>query len=276
MHFALNTPNFDIYGDPRLMAELAHEAEESGWDGFFIWDHIGANWPSAIADPWIELAAMAMRTKSIKIGPIVTPLPRRRPWKVARETVTLDMLSAGRLILGVGIGNDAGREYSCFNESSDDKQHGEMLDEGLEVLTKLWSGEPFSYEGKHYQIKNAQFLPKPVQQPRIPIWVAGTWPTKKPFRRASKWDGVCPIGHDGEMTVEQFREMISYVKEQRKNTVPFDVVASGHTSGTDKEKDAEIVASFANVGVTWWQECFDWNYSLDQVRQRIHQGPPKL
>ena len=125
MHFAINTPNFDLYSDARLLAELAHEAEEAGWDGFFVWDHIGAGpeWPAPIADPWVALVAMAMTTRRIKIGPIVTPLPRRRPWKVAREAVTLDHLSQGRLILGVGIGSDQGREFSCFGEATDDKLH---------------------------------------------------------------------------------------------------------------------------------------------------------
>ncbi len=278
MHFAINTPNFDLYGNVHLLAELAHEAEEAGWDGFFIWDHIGAGpeWPGPIVDPWIALAAMAMVTQRIKFGPMVTPLPRRRPWKVAREAVTLDHLSQGRLILGVGIGSDQGREFSCFGEGTDDHLHGEMLDEGLEVLTRLWSGETFSYQGTHYQLSQARFLPTPVQRPRIPIWLAGVWPNKKPFRRAAKFDGICPMGRDHELTPEEWHSIIAYLKGHRSNEAPFDAIAAGHTTGTDKEKDRATVSPLAEVGVTWWQDWFDGTYSLEQVRRRIQLGPPEL
>ena len=278
MRFAINTPNFEKYSDPRLMAELAHEAEESGWDGFFIWDHIGAAWPPPIADPWIVLAAMAMTTTRIKLGPIVTPLPRRRPWKLARETVTLDHLSNGRLVLGVGTGSDSGQEYSCFGESPDDKLHGEMLDEGLEVLTGLWSGETFSYEGKHYHINEARFLPSPVQQPRIPVWVAGVWPHKKPFRRAARWDGVCPIGPggDGDMSTDDYREMLAYISQYRTSGEPFEVLVSGETTGADHASDTDKVAPFAEAGGTWWQELLNWNHTIEQVHERIRLGPPRI
>jgi probable F420-dependent oxidoreductase len=277
MHFAINTPNFDLYSNVHLLAKLAHEAEEAGWDGFFIWDHIGAGpeWPAPIADPWIALAAMAMITKRIKIGPMVTPLPRRRPWKVAREAVTLDHLSQGRLILGVGIGSDQGREFSCFGEVTDHKLRGEMLDEGLEVLIRLWSGETFRYQGTHYQLSQACFLPTPVQRPRIPIWLAGNWPNKKPFRRAAKFDGICPMGRDQELTPQDWRSIIAYLKEHRRTEEPFDVIAAGHTTGMDKAKDRATIRPFAEIGVTWWQEGFDWTYSLEQVRRRIQLGPPE-
>ncbi len=276
MRFAINTPNFGDFANPHLVAELAHEAEDSGWDGYFLWDHIGADWPDAVADPWIELAAMALSTSRILIGPIVTPMPRRRPQKLARETVTLDHLSNGRLVLGVGIGSDSGREYSCYSELPDDKLHGEMLDEGLEVLTRMWSGEKFSYEGQHYSITNAHFLPRPRQQPRIPIWVAGVWPNKKPFRRAAQWDGVCPMGRDGVMTPDDFRDMLAYIEEYRTSDAPFDVVRGARTPGKDAGEDAAIVAPYAEAGVTWWSEGFDWNDTLEAVRARIHTGPPQL
>src|SRR5438874_5033871 len=146
-----------------------------------------------MADPWVALTAMAMATSHIKLGPIVTPLPQRRPWKLARECVTLDHLSQGRLILGVGLGSDSFfKEYSTYGESPDDKLHGAMLDEGLAVLTGLWRGEPFTHHGAHYTVDGAHFLPRPLQQPRIPIWLAGIWPHPRPFRRAAKWDGVVP------------------------------------------------------------------------------------
>lgn len=280
MQFAIDIPHFGPFSDPHLVAELAHEAEEAGWDGFFIWDHInyklaGSSETLVVADPWIQLAAIALRTKRIKLGPMVTPLPRRRPWKLARETVTLDQLSGGRLILGIGLGSNRSREYSAFGETTDARVHGEMLDESLEVLTQLWSGEKVNYEGNHYQLSDVQFLPKPLQQPRIPIWVAGNWPNKKPFRRAAQWDGVFPLMLERALTPDDFREILGYIHAQRTQTTPFDVVAGGLTSGTDKAQDAAHVASFAEVGATWWLECFYPRHTLEQVRQRIHQGPPR-
>jgi alkanesulfonate monooxygenase SsuD/methylene tetrahydromethanopterin reductase-like flavin-dependent oxidoreductase (luciferase family) len=276
MRFAINTPNFGVYSDPLLMSELAHDAEEAGWDGFFLWDHIGAGWTEPISDPWVMLAAMGMSTRRIKLGPIVTPLPRRRPWKLAREAVTLDHLTGGRVVLGAGIGSDLGKEFSCFNESTDDRLHAEMLDEGLEVLVKLWSGEKFSYAGKHYRLEDALFLPTPVQQPRIPVWVAGLWPNKRPFRRAALWDGVCPIGRDGAMTPDDFKDMISYVREHRTSDAPFEVMHGSKTPGKDPAEDAALVAPYAEAGVTWWSEGFDWTNPLPAVRERIRKGPPRI
>lgn len=274
MHYAINTPNFGMYSDIQEMVEMAREAEDAGWDGFFIWDHVGGTpeW-GPIIDPTVVLAAIATNTKRITFGPLVTALPRAFPWKLARETVSLDRLSQGRFVLGVGIGSDFGGEYSTFGHSTDDTLHGEMLDEGLTVLTKLWSGEIFDYEGKHYKLKNARFLPTPLQQPRIPIWVAGAWPNKKPFRRAAQWDGVCPMGRDHEMTPDDFRDMLAYIHQYRQTENPLAVLAAGHTPGTDEDK--AIIAPFADAGVTWWQEGFDWSYSLDQVRTRIRKGPPR-
>ena len=154
MQFAIDLPPFGPFSDPHLVAALAHEAEEADWDGFFLWDHLnykleGSPAPVEIADPWILLAAMALRTTHIRLGPMVTPLPRRRPWKVARETVALDHLSGGRLVLGVGLGSDYDGEYHDFGEPTDPRVHGEMLDEGLAILTRLWSGEEVSYQGQY-------------------------------------------------------------------------------------------------------------------------------
>lgn len=281
MQFALDIPHFGPFSDPHLVAELGHEAEESGWDGFFLWDHItykfaGSPGPMTVADPWILMAAIASRTTRIKLGPMVTALPRRRPWKLARETVTLDHLSRGRLIFGVGLGSDRHGEYSSFQETIDARVRGEMTDESLEVLTQLWSGEEVNYQGEHYQISQAQFLPRPYQQPRIPIWVAGYWPTKKPFRRAAQWDGVFPLMRERALTPVDFQEILAYTHAQRTQSTPFDVVASGLTSSTDKSQAAAHVSSFAEVGATWWLEGFNPSHTLEQVRQRIHQGPPRF
>ena len=277
MRFAINVPNFAAFSDVRQVAELAYEAEQEGWDGFFIWDHInysvGPQKVPAMADPWIELAAIALRTQRIKFGLMVTPLPRRRPWIVAREAVSLDHLSGGRLILGVGLGSDNYREYSGYGELADAKVHGAMLDEGMEIIKRMWSGEEFSYEGQYYHLKDVRALPTPLQH--IPVWVAGFWPNKKPFQRAAQWDGVDPLMRGRDMMPADLQEMITYIQGQRTQNAPFDIITTGRTSGNDRASDAALIATYAAVGVTWWQEGFDWDHTLEQVRQRIHQGPPR-
>ncbi len=283
MKFAIDIPNCGgAFADARLVAEIAHEAEDAGWDGFFVWDHISDKWGPEVLDPWVLLAAIAMRTERIKIGPMVTPLPRRRPWKVSREVVTLDQLSGGRVILGVGIGG--GAEYTDYHEAGDDRLHAEMLDEALELLQLLWSGERISYEGQHYQLQNIRYLPRPVQQPRIPIWVAGVWPNKKPMRRAAQWDGVFPIGkglsHTEQLSPSVVRECLDYVRSQRppeKAAEPYVMVHNGLLERKDEAKDLALVEEYAAVGVNWWLENITWaSGSLQEVRERIRKGPPLL
>lgn len=281
MQFAVDIPNIGPFADPHTVAELAYEAEESGWDGFFLWDHIGADWPVPLADPWVLLAAVALRTSRVRLGPMITPLPRRRPWKLAREAVTLDHLSRGRFILGVGIGG--GGEYSCFGEPDDARAHGAMLDEGLAVLQGLWSGEPFSFSGAHYQVEGAHFLPRPVQA-HIPVWVAGVWPNKPPFRRAARWDGLFPLGRGlsftEQMTPAAIAEAAAYARSHQtgeRAAVPFDLVHWGITAGDDPGADRDLVAGYAAVGVTWWVENFNNERgTLEAQRARIRKGPPRL
>src|SRR5215831_15042054 len=240
MRYGVYVPNFGPYGNALMLADLAYEAEEAGWDGFFLWDQVSKSTltPNVdpMVDPWVALAAIALRTRIIRMGTLVTPLPRRRPWMVARETVSLDHLSAGRLIFGVGSGGGY-YDFEAMGEASDAKTLAAQLDEGLEVLMGLWSGEPYRYEGMFYQIKEAQFLPRPVQSPRIPIWVAGMWPVKAPLRRAAGFDGVVPIGRDLPLTAmlspEETQEIVRYVVSQPEYTTPFEVVHSGITAGTD-------------------------------------------
>ncbi|HEY2107421.1 MAG TPA: LLM class flavin-dependent oxidoreductase [Candidatus Binataceae bacterium] len=172
MRFGISFTTFDLYSDVRVLADLAREAEDAGWDGCFVWDHIQAGWLDTVADPWVALTAITLATLRIRVGTLVTPLYRRHPWKLARETVTLDHLSQGRLILGVGLGSDLYGEISAFGGPLDDRVRARMLDEGLAVLTGLWSGEPFSFAGEYFQVNNTRFIPAPMQSPRIPIWVA--------------------------------------------------------------------------------------------------------
>jgi alkanesulfonate monooxygenase SsuD/methylene tetrahydromethanopterin reductase-like flavin-dependent oxidoreductase (luciferase family) len=279
MRYAIYSPSLGEYGDPRLLAELAQEAEAVGWDGFFIWDDI--TWPSKdpVIDPWVALAAMAMTTERIQIGPMVTALPRRRPWKLARETVSLDHLSGGRLILGVGLGTNQDVEFANLGEVGDLKRRAKRLEEGLEVLTGLWSGEPFSFSGEHYEVKDACFLPTPVQRPRIPIWVAATWPVKVTMRRANRWDGVFPLSRDPmngpSLTAADFSDIAAFVGKERSSAGAFDIVYVGETLGKDRSEDDEMISSYSEAGVTWWLESA-YGRSLSDMRERIKAGPPGI
>ena len=179
--------------------------------------------------------------------------------------------------MGVGIGGDQWyHEFSTFSESADDKLHAAQLDEGLAVLDGLWSGEPFSYEGQHYHIQDALFLPPPVQSPRIPIWVAGIWPNKAPLRRAALWDGVFPIAKKGAIQPEDIRAMLNYIHQYRSIDAPFDVIVAGYTGDQDAVEATNMLKQYAEAGVTWWQEGFLGNDTLDNVRKRIQQGPPSV
>ncbi len=275
MRYAMYIPNFGEHSDPRMLGELAHEAEDVGWDGFFLWDHIHQPGPTPLSDPWVALAVIATRTERLTIGPLVTPLARRRPWQLAREAVTLDHLSGGRLVQGVGIGSDGWREYSAFGEDTDYKLHADMLDEGLDVLTGLWSGEPVTYSGMHYHLDAARCLPTPVQQPRIPIWVAGVWPNKRPFRRAAQWDGVAPIGMrpDG-LSPDEIRDMCAYIALHRQSATPIEVAYGNNQYHHDLAQAGEVTAAYASVGVTWWLEWCQPGTPLEETRRRIRRGPP--
>jgi Luciferase-like monooxygenase len=182
--------------DPGELVELGIEAERAGFDGFFLWDHIvfaNSGEGPPIADPWLVLAVVAANTSRIRLGTMITPVPRRRPWQLARETTTLDRLSGGRLILGVGIGSPAYGDFGIFHEPVSERDRAGLLDEGLDILAGLWSGERFSYQGKHFTIDPVRFTPRPVQQPRIPVWVGGVLPASRPVARAARWDGMVPI-----------------------------------------------------------------------------------
>lgn len=289
MKCAVNMINFGDCGDAQVLAALAQEAEEAGWDGFFIWDHVALDWFNApFADVTVALALIALQTSRIRFGAMVTPMPRRRPWKFARETVSLDHLSGGRLIVGVGLGVTEA-EFANLGEPPDFKTRAAMLDEGLQILEGLWSGESLTFEGQHYSVKDAQFLPTPLQRPRIPIWVAGMWPNKPPFRRAARWDGVFPIPQDlspdAMLTPDDVKAIVAYVYQHRSSDAPFDVSVGGVTPGDDAEQAASIVAAYADAGVTWWQEAVhgmrpdlagraETSSWLDAMKWRIRQGPP--
>jgi probable F420-dependent oxidoreductase len=283
MQFAIQIPNFGTGGDPRTLVELARRAEAAGWDGFFVWDHllVDATWTLEIADPWIALAAIAQATARIRLGPMVAALPRRRPAKLARETASLDRLSGGRLILGVGLGWPSGADFGWFGDETDLARRGSMVDESLAILAGLWSGEPFAFAGEHYRVGEATFLPRPVQEPRIPVWVAALRPgPDAPLRRAARWDGFAPAVEDGYLPLDVFARDVARVRELRASAgtpadAPYEMVAAGATPGDDRRAAAETVAGFEAAGATWWQEIVsDWLGGLDAMRARIDAGPP--
>jgi alkanesulfonate monooxygenase SsuD/methylene tetrahydromethanopterin reductase-like flavin-dependent oxidoreductase (luciferase family) len=261
-------------GVPRTVAELAREAEEAGWDGVFYWDGISLG-AMETYDPWVVMAAMAMRTERVRVGAMLTPPARRRPWKLARETMTLDHLSGGRLVLPVGLGAVDDGGFGKVGEPTDRKVRARLLDESLEILTGLWSGKPFSYEGEHYRLEEMTFLPRPVQSPRIPIWVVGAWPSKKSMDRALRYDGILAYTTRGEVTPEDIREIKRYVEENREGGDPFDIVWEGETPGDYPDRAASIAGPFAEAGVTWWIES-PWSLAGETLRARIEQGPPSI
>jgi alkanesulfonate monooxygenase SsuD/methylene tetrahydromethanopterin reductase-like flavin-dependent oxidoreductase (luciferase family) len=283
----MSVPPFGPYADPGRLSELAAGAEAAGWDGFFVWDHVVYD-PSfhPIGDVWVGLAAVALRTTRLAIGTMVTPLARRRPWKVARETVSLDRLSHGRFVLGVGLGDPVRWDYGFFGEETDARVRAERLDEALAILAGLWTGEPFSFQGRHYSVAEVTFTPTPVQRPRIPVWVGGWWPNRPPLRRAARWDGMVPISGDGALRPEELAEAVAYVREHRQVDTAFDVVVSGGTEPA--AGDGRRLAAYAAAGATWWLEDISpWRFGADPeaqwteqdtaaIERRVAAGPPAL
>jgi alkanesulfonate monooxygenase SsuD/methylene tetrahydromethanopterin reductase-like flavin-dependent oxidoreductase (luciferase family) len=290
MRYAIDIPNFGDFGDPRLVAEIARDAEAAGWDGMWVWDHVQRDAGVPYADPWVLLTAIAISTSRLRFGPMITPLPRRRPWLVAREAVTLDVLSGGRFVLGAGLGNPS-REFTAFGEEADLRVRAAKLDEGLAIVDGLFRGLPFSFEGEYYRLRDVEFLPVPVQQPRVPIWLAATWPTRAPFRRAARWDGVWPIRRapDGNgilLSPEDVRAISRLIAEERAaaglpaghRAGPYDILVAGITPFDDPARAAATAHEFAEAGATWWNERINATArgSQFEMRRRIDAGPPRF
>jgi probable F420-dependent oxidoreductase len=251
-------PNFGE--DPAGLIELGVAAERAGFDGFFVWDHIvwsdtGEGPP--IIDPWLVLAVVAARTTRIRLGTMITPVPRRRPWQLARQTASLDLLSGGRLILGVGIGSPAYGDFGIFGEPQGDRERAELLDEGLDVLDGLWSGEKFSYAGQHYAVDPVRFLPRPVQRPRIPVWVGGILPATRPISRAARWDGMVPIryGQGRLQTVSpaDISGVRTRIAAARGSADGMDLVIWADVA-SDPARVPEQARPYVAAGATWWIE----------------------
>lgn len=296
MRFAVDIPNFGDFADPRVVADLARRAEEAGWDGLFVWDHVThrKELRRQIADPWILLTAAALATTTIRLATLVTPVARRRVSKLAREVTTLDRLSAGRMTLGVGLGAPIADEFGSFGEPTDPRELADRMDEGLEALNLLWSGEPVTYHGRHVQVDDVTFLPVPVQRPRVPIWVGGVWPARRPMRRAARWDGAAPIMYTEDRKPRQpdaatVREIHAFLTACRAEApasaapasaapaseAPFDLVMNA-MSPDSPAAAADLAGSLAEAGTTWWAECMwgDLESAVPMIR-RVDQGPPR-
>ncbi|MFF7566253.1 LLM class flavin-dependent oxidoreductase [Streptomyces pseudovenezuelae] len=262
---ALWLPLFDDLADPSTVARIAADAEEAGWDGCFVWDQLCWRAPvRQVADPWIALAAIATVTERIRLGPMVTALPRRRPARVARESTTLDRLSEGRLTLGVGLGSDrfAG-ELSRTGEELDARRRGRMLDESLDVLAAAWSGEPVRHRGEHYTVDDITFLPRPVQRPGVPVWAAGMPGNAKPIRRAARLDGFFPANLQHP---DQLAEIVDSLTGLRQGRMASYDIAVGLPLGVDPEP-------YARAGATWWLPEWEPGVRLDTVRGVLRDGP---
>jgi hypothetical protein len=268
-------------GPVRDQVELARIAEEVGWDGVFTWDGIHVGDDIEVFDPWTLMAAFAMATDRVRLGAIIQPLSRRKPWEVARQSTTVDRLSNGRLVLPVGLGavDDAG--FGRVGEVTDRRTRAERLDESLQILEGLWSGERFGFEGSHYQFEPMAFQPTPVQRPRIPVWVVGLWPSERSMRRVIRYDGYLPNyappvgGHAAGIPPEIVRDMRAWLDE-RSGSRTIDIIVEGTTPADDPSAAVRRVRPMAEAGATWWIES-DWStFEVGAMRARIAAGPPPL
>lgn len=263
------------YGDARHAADAAALAEASGWDGFFVWEPVWG------IDAWICLTAAAMTTERVRLGTMITPVSRMRPWKLASETATLDNLSSGRVVLSVGLGaTDTG--FAEFGEVVDRRTRAELLDEGLEIMTGLWAGQPFAFHGKHYQVEPTEFLPppSPVQEPRIPIWVVGAVGRPRSMRRVANYDGLLPYvmgdpDGPGPIQPDHLAATLASVAQQRGGLDGFDVVLEGDT-GPDSRISASLIRELEDAGATWWLESMWMERDPNRVLARVAAGPVAL
>ncbi len=288
MQHAVYLPVFGEFADAALLAALAADAERSGWDGAFTWDHI-AMWFDAqapVVDVTVALAAVAAATERVRFGALVTPLARRRPQKVARETATLDRLSGGRLVVGVGLGQNE-HEFEAFGEGAELAERGDRLDEALDLLTALWSGDAIDHRGRHFRAAGT-FTPTPVQRPRIPIWVAGAWPHPRPFRRAARYDGVVAmLAEPGPFDTppDVYRDALAFMEPWRPDPdAPFDVTHVHGDPDLDLDRRRARVGPYAEAGVTWWlEDVAPWRWECDprgpwpveDMREFIREGPAR-
>jgi alkanesulfonate monooxygenase SsuD/methylene tetrahydromethanopterin reductase-like flavin-dependent oxidoreductase (luciferase family) len=275
MRFGLDVATTGAWADPHRLVELAREAEAAGWDGFFLWDiFIPEDQADAVADPWIALGAIGAQTTRIRIGAMVTPFPRRNPWDVARSLVSLDHLTDGRAVLGAGLGW-RGEELERLGLASDMASRVERLEEGLVIVDGLWSGEPVSHAGHQHRLTDVRNLPRPVQRPRIPIWLAAGWPRTKPLRRAMRWDGVYLMTDhqvSGQrLSPDDVRAVAQLVAAEHEPGA-FEIAANVFTL-EDADGGRGVARAMAEAGATWIIELTP--ETVDEHLALIRRGPPR-
>jgi alkanesulfonate monooxygenase SsuD/methylene tetrahydromethanopterin reductase-like flavin-dependent oxidoreductase (luciferase family) len=277
MNFGVGVPNVGEYADPLWLVGAAREAEDAGWDGFFLWDHLlYPELQQGAVEPWSVMAAAAVATQHIRLGVLVTAVPRRRPALLAQQVATVDLLSRGRTVFGAGLGSRLD-EYARFGEEADLPTRGRRLDEALGVMQALWSEGVVTHRGEFFVVDTAELRPKPRQRPHPPIWVAGRWPNKPGFRRAARFDGVMPTHaaypHGSFPTVGELAEMVEFVSSQRTRTDHFDVVMEGESDGP--RGLGRLAGAYEAAGLTWWIEKLGWwRGDPAAALARLRAGPP--
>jgi alkanesulfonate monooxygenase SsuD/methylene tetrahydromethanopterin reductase-like flavin-dependent oxidoreductase (luciferase family) len=279
MRHCLSLSTGGDYANPRTLVELTLAAEDSGWEALLLEDYIVYQSIDGIptVDSWAVLAAAAVRTSRILLGTAVTPLSRRRPWHVAREVATIDHLSGGRAILGVGLG-DLEPGFTAFAEETDLRVRAERLDEALAIIAGLWNGEPFSFAGRHFSVREITFRPPPVQRPRVPIWVGGHWPRRGPVRRATRWDGAMlgwkegPEGRDVEMQPNDVRELVTEVGRLRGSLDGYEFVMGGRERREDEDAERAHLRAMEAAGATWWMEWVA-RCTPEEAFLKVRRGP---
>jgi alkanesulfonate monooxygenase SsuD/methylene tetrahydromethanopterin reductase-like flavin-dependent oxidoreductase (luciferase family) len=287
VHVSVNIPNFGDFADARVVAKVAAAAEAAGWDALFVWDHVVHDKQlrrgQPFGDPWMLLTAAALATSRLRLGTLVTPVPRRRPEQLARQVATLDVLSGGRVIFGAGLGGPIEDEFASFGDTTDPVVLAERLDEGLDLLSRYWSGDTVDHDGRHFRVRQTALLPATVQRPRPPVWIAGYWPNRRPMRRAARWDGAVPLfehaRHGQPPSADDVRELAGYLAQQRGERAddPFDIVVGGVS---DPSSAADQLGPLQQAGATWWDErqvqSSPDHYSAEAVLRRVDAGPPAI
>jgi alkanesulfonate monooxygenase SsuD/methylene tetrahydromethanopterin reductase-like flavin-dependent oxidoreductase (luciferase family) len=287
VRYSINIPNFGDFADARVVATVATAAEAAGWDALFVWDHVVHDKQlrrgQPFGDPWMLLTAAALATSRLRLGTLVTPVARRRPEQLARQVATLDALSGGRVIFGAGLGGPIEDEFASFGDTTDPVILAERLDEGLELLSRYWSGEMVNHDGPHYRVRQTALLPATVQRPRPPVWIAGYWPNRRPMRRAAEWDGAVPLfktaRHGQAPSPNEVRELADYIAQRRNDRANkrFDIIVGGESEPSEA---ADLLIPLRDAGATWWDErqvqTKPDHYQAKAVLHRVEAGPPAI
>jgi alkanesulfonate monooxygenase SsuD/methylene tetrahydromethanopterin reductase-like flavin-dependent oxidoreductase (luciferase family) len=277
---ALCLPTGGAGGEPRFLAELAETAEAAGWEAVLLEDYIDYQaMDTPTCDPWIALAAMAMSTRRVLLGTAVTPIARRRPWRVAQEVASLDRLSVGRAVLGAGLGDTRDPTFERLGEATDLRTRAAMTDEGLEIIDGLWRGDPLHFKGGHYRVDGVALRLTPLQKPRVPIWIGGLWPRRGPVERAARWDGsmlgwkINDEGKEVDLSPAEVREQVAEIGRLRPQGLDgYDFVMGGRRRKPDEAEELDWIRRMEAAGATWWME---WLPPADAgaMREAVRRGP---